>query len=268
LGRLETTQPLIFSEEREKNMTNMTRTEQKFSQIQKDPSIIHSLLSEDLDQLRKEYELIQQQNQTVDETNSRTRRETKEDLVHNTNIQHNEQNKEVRHVLGKPLKHLLEKKRVKTTEKDFKKKQVRGIITQPYNDLQDKSDFTSKIFEKLFNNPSDSNFLLLSSTKPNKKHSNVTQEHNLLMKLEAMRYNYLERHNECPTFVIFGTATKPCYTFATDLNNCAEEFVEVTEMFKQSCPQTQFYIYVRQNEAGRIEDDVVKSFTNNGIKVL
>ena len=288
LETLTTTQPQLFSEEQNlndtlKNATSFKNTQQNLFPFENDPKVIQSLLSEDLSQLRNEYELTVQQdnNRTEDaitpdspvqyhETYTRTRRDDKEitthDLVKEKNVQHNRQNN-IEKVLGKQLQNLLAKKRIKSTRKDFKKNQVREIINKPQNVKQDKSNFTSKIFEDLFNNPV-TNFLPFPSTKPTYKHGNISEDHGLLMKLEAMRFHYIEEHNECPTFVIFGTTLKSCYTFTADRNNCAEEFVEVSEVFKQSCPQTHFFIYAGQNMAGKIRNDDVKSFINNGIDVL
>ena len=290
LDKLTTPQTQLFSEDRNpndtlQNATSLRNTQQNLFPFANDPKAIQSLLSKDLSQLRNEYELtvqqVQDKTKTGDaitpgspvqyqETHRRTRRENKEMTTHNLvkrkNVQHNGQH-DIKSALCKQLQKLLAKKRIKTKTKDFKKNQVRGIINKPQNDPQEKSNFTSKIFEKLFNNPV-TNFLLFSSTKPTHKHGNITQDHGLLMKLEAMRYHYLEAHNECPSFVIFGTTLKSCYTFTADRNNCAEEFVEVSEVFKQSCPQTHFFIYAGQNVASKIGNDNVKSFINNDIDVL
>ena len=272
---------LPFPEEQNKqkvpqeSATNLKDTEQNLFQIEKDPNIVQSLLSDDLSQLRNEYELnVQQKNatttdaiepdsQTEDQkTYNRQRREdeTNKYLFKKTNDVHNN----VKSILGKQLQKLLEeKKRVETKEKDFNTNQV--MMNKPRTGVQDKPHSKANIFDRLVNNPSNTNFLLLSSPSDH-KHTNVTPEHDLLVKLEAMRYNFLETYDECPSFVIFGTSSESCYTLTLDKNNCAEEFIEVTEVFKQSCSQTQFYIYAREVE--KVNEDNVKNLNKNGINVL
>jgi hypothetical protein len=276
---------LLFSEERNKqslpheNTTNTKDTGQNLFQIERDPHIIQSLLSGDLSQLRNEYELTAQKVKaaTTDattpnaqvpyqQTYSRFRRENKgtaKYLFKKTDVQQNVQNKQVKRVLRKQLQKLWEKNQVK---KNLHTNRLKRMINKIR--AHDEPHSKPTIFDKLLNNPSDTNFLVLPSNKAKYKHSKRSPEHGLLMKLEAMRHTFLEKHNECPIFAIFGTSSQSCYTLTTDKDNCAEEFMEVKEMFKQGCAETQFYIYVREDEAGKVRENDVQSLTKNGINVL
>ncbi|CAB3977380.1 Hypothetical predicted protein [Paramuricea clavata] len=273
---------LLFSEERNKQSIPheyTTNTKQNLFQIEKDPHIIQSLLYGDLSQLRNEYELTAQKVKaaTTDattpstqagyqQTYSRFRRENKGTVKYvfkRTDVQQNVQNKQAKRVLGKQLQKLLEKNEVKTNLHTNRLKRMINKVR-----AHDEPHSKPSIFDKLLNNPSDTNFLMLPSTEAKYKHSKRSPEHGLLMKLEAMRHTFLEKHNECPIFAIFGTSSESCYTLTTDKDNCAEEFMEVKEMFKQSCAETQFYIYVREDGAGKVREDDVQSLTKNGINVL
>ena len=265
---------LLYANEQTKQVfpqENSNSDEQRsLDRLQKDRNIMQ-FLSKDLPQLRNEYELSSvQQDKTETENNmtqgasdsSQTtyRRYIRESKDENNKLLSNKrnikQNKEAKRVLGKQL--------LKTIKRQHKSKLAEKGSQRMTTKRQNGYHFK---LSELFNKPSETNFLIQPSNENNKS-SKRSPDHDLLMRLEVMRYGYEERHNKCPDFVIFGTSSKSCYTLTTDKNNCAEEFIEVKGIFKQSCTQTQFYIYTHEHEKRNFQKESVQSFTNNGINVL
>ena len=152
----------------------------------------------------------------------------------------------------------------KASEEKVKPKQAKRIHnkTSP-QDQQSRLE----IYTKWWNNPSQTNLLILP-TNGQKNVIQTSSDHHLLMKLEAMRYGFAERHDHCPTLVIFGTGSEDCHTFTAHTNNCAEDLKEVKDMFQQSCVGTKFYVYVREHKRGKSWEKSVHRLSKNGIGVL
>ena len=275
-----TTDHLSFSSQ-EKNEPNLSQLYTTNSQdiarnllkIQEDPNNVISLLSK-VSQLRNEYELATQQlqNDTTDETmkqpeNQKTYRrsqiEQKEKIKQFfKKVKKNSHDKKKTRISHKLLQELLNKN--DNFETIGKRSQTTELVTRTESLEKSKQD----ILAKWMDNPSETNFLIRFSNGQNNKNVKGVPEHDLLMKLEAMRYEFLERHNECPSLVIFGTNSDPCYTLTADKSNCAEEFLEVKEAFKQSCPNTKFYIYASKGKEKTIPFHSVQTMTTNGVNVL
>ena len=235
----------------------------------------------------------------------RLRREVKEEtsnqIFNKTSEHNNAQNKGLKNLSGKQLQKVLKvKHQLKTLTEDIhiidgrgndegtayktsrrkRKRGLRSLMNQhvkkqesPQSDS--KTNLKPLVEAKTLSindmwsiNPSETNMIIQPSMGKNDKNSRNSPEHDILMKIETMRNGFERRHEECPTFLIFGTSSKWCYTLTADPNNCAEEFLEVKDMFERTCAKTQFFIYARQRKPGQTWTDNIKSSTMNRVRVL
>ena len=275
-------EPRLFPEQNEPNLspqntTNSQDIERNLLKVQRDPNIMKSLLSR-VSRFRNEYELATQQFEADADNNStqhaeqenqgiyrRSRIEQKEKIrrfLRKTKINKNSKDQTAARTPGNLIRRLLNK------NDNFEAIWPNSQTNEEGKRVESHGNSKRDSFEKWINNPPETNFLIRFSKKQKNKNAKGIPEHELLMRLEAMRYEFLEKHNECPTFVIFGTNSEACYTLAADRNNCAEEFLEVKEAFKRSCANTKFYIYASKGKEKTIPFQSVQTLTKNGVSVL
>lgn len=121
-------------------------------------------------------------------------------------------------------------------------------------------------------NPEQTNLLI---ALPDKKvgqevNNHGHSEHKMLEQLEEVREGFALRYRfdeQCPRYVILGTALNPCYDNGTPRRfGCAQDYVEARETFKRSCANTQFYLYVPHPKLDTFWLDIVALMgTNIGI---
>ena len=272
----------LFPEQNEPNLspqntTNSQDIERNLLNIQRDPNIMKSLLSR-VSRFRNEYELATQQFEADTADNStqhtelenqgiyrRSRIEKKEKIrrfLRTTKVNKNSKDQTATRTPGNLIRRLLNK------NDNFEAIWPNSQTNEGGKRVESHGNSKRDNIEKWINNLPETNFLIRFSKEQKNKNAKGIPEHELLMRLEAMRYEFLEKHNECPTFVIFGTNSEACYILAADRNNCAEEFLEVKEAFKRSCANTKFYIYARKGKEETIPFQSVQTLTKNGVSVL